>query len=388
MRIGINALSTNPGGARTYLTNLLGALARTPGDQHHFVVFLRPQVRSLLEPSSPRFTYHEVPASVTDRLGVRLLWEQLVLPRLLRRYDVDVLYSPGNIGCWAAPVPSVLAIQYTSVFDNVLPEPVSLRKLKWTLQGVATRLSVGRVRRIVVLSEWSRFRLSRVLGLCPDRLEVIPHGLDERFGARSKAAQTEALARYGLSRPYVLAVSNLMPHKNYPALLRAFARLTTHADVPQTLSLAIAGENLDQRVRREMEHVVEEEGLKTRVHLLGGVPHGDLPALYSAAEAFVFPTRSSETFGFPLVEAMGCQVPVAASRAGAIPEICGDAARYFDPDDPEDMAECVRDILTDPGLAAELRQRGTRRARAFSWHRAAARTLAVLVEAGARSRSR
>jgi glycosyltransferase involved in cell wall biosynthesis len=125
--------------------------------------------------------------------------------------------------------------------------------------------------------------------------------------------------------------------------------------------------------------VAAAERLADRVRLLGPVPAADLAALYAAATAFVFPSLY-EGFGLPPLEAMAQGTPVVASRASCLPEVLGDAALLVAPDDEEALAEALRAILADPGLRAELSQRGLARAARFSWERTAASTLAVYQE--------
>jgi glycosyltransferase involved in cell wall biosynthesis len=178
--------------------------------------------------------------------------------------------------------------------------------------------------------------------------------------------------RLGLEGPFFLYVGTLEPRKNLPLLLRAFERLGARAGV----HLALAGPRgwLDEPI------VAAAARLGERVRLLGPVPPADLAALYAAAEVFVFPSRY-EGFGLPPLEAMAAGTPVVAARASCLPEVLGDAALFVEPDDEAGLAEALGQLLDDPALRTELRQRGLARAAGFSWERTAAETLAVYREA-------
>jgi alpha-1,3-rhamnosyl/mannosyltransferase len=171
-----------------------------------------------------------------------------------------------------------------------------------------------------------------------------------------------------LSEPYLLYVGSNKPHKNLPALVDAYARL------PKAPLLVLAGGE-DPRYR-EARGRVNSFGLAGRVRFLGAIPESDLPALYSGAQAFIFPS-DYEGVGFPPLEAMACGVPVACSDIPALRETVGDGALLFNSKDPAAIAAAIQRILTDPDLRTDLRGRGLRRAGELPWHRAAQQTLEI-----------
>jgi glycosyltransferase involved in cell wall biosynthesis len=167
-------------------------------------------------------------------------------------------------------------------------------------------------------------------------------------------------ARYGLGEgPFILSVGTVQPRKNYGRLVEAFHRLDE-----SDLTLAIAGGKgwLDDPLYRQIEAL----GLGERVRLLGFVDDADLPALYSAARVFAFPSLY-EGFGLPPLEAMACGVPVVASRASSLPEVIGEAGLLVDPLDVEALASALRRALEDEDLRHTLISRGLAQARRFSW---------------------
>jgi glycosyltransferase involved in cell wall biosynthesis len=198
---------------------------------------------------------------------------------------------------------------------------------------------------VIVTSEFVRARAMHELGLEGGRVHVIPHGVDHTLFAPGDEAR----------EPFLLYPAHAWPHKNHARLLEAFALL--RADLPE-LRLVLTGGGLE-----------ELGSLPDGVVRLGVVPIEELASLYRTAACLVFPSVY-EGFGLPLLEAMASGCPVAAANRAAVPEVCGDAAVYFDPDDAEAIANGVREALA---LADELREFGIARAASFSWEETARR---------------
>ena len=229
---------------------------------------------------------------------------------------------------------------------------------------------VGRnAARIIVLSRAARDSFVSKLKLDPAKFVVIPPGVDSSFGPRSPANVTELRRRLGLPEDYFLFVGTNKPHKNLPRLIEAIAQLPT--DSPP---LVIAG-NEDRRFP-QARRAVERLGLKNRVHFLGPVAEADLPALYSGATLFVFPSLE-EGFGLPVIEAMACGTRVACSTAPGLDEAAGEAAVRFDPQAPDQMAETMLQLLQNRDWRLEIGRRGLAHAAEFTWERAARETVKV-----------
>jgi len=162
----------------------------------------------------------------------------------------------------------------------------------------------------------------------------------------------------------------LFPQKNFANFARAFARIA--ARVPH--DIVVAGQPR-WKYSAEMD-LIAELGLKDRIRFLDQVPNDDLPCLYNLADCFAFPSYY-EAFGLVGVEAMASGCPVAAARAGALPEVLGEAARYYDPDDVEEMASTFLQMLTDEDLRRRCRNAGLERAKMFTWERAAREMIAL-----------
>ena len=292
------------------------------------------------------------PSALAHRAGHA--WEQLVLPVRARR--APLLLCPANL----APVASTRTVL-------VLHDAASLRHPGWYSRGYAAwqrrllPLLTSRARRIVTVSAFARAEIAELLGVDPARIEVIPGGVDERFGPAVDPGP--ARAAYGLSRPYVLSVASQTARKNLAALVPAARALAARG-----IDVAVAG---GHRPQFAAEHGLE--GLR----LLGHVDDALLPGLYAGAEAFALPSLY-EGFGLPVIEAMASGTPVVATTAGALPETAGGAALLVD--DPQELTAAIEAAFEDRDA---LRAKGLERARAFSWDRTARAVDALCASAAA-----
>ena len=225
---------------------------------------------------------------------------------------------------------------------------------------------------IIACSESTKADILHYSNAEPAKVTVAYEAAGEDFTRMDRATAAERVTRAcGLEGPYLLFVSTLEPRKNVPTLLRAFAQVAK--DIPHRLVLA---GGLGWNTAPIFE-TLDKLQLGGRVTRLGFVEnHSDLSALYSAADAFVFPTRY-EGFGLPLIEAMTCGCPVVTSNNSSVPEVTGDAAVRVDADDVEGLAAAIRRVLEDEHLRQSLRSRGFDQARKFSWERCARITLDI-----------
>jgi glycosyltransferase involved in cell wall biosynthesis len=296
------------------------------------------------------------PAVVGSRTGQ--LWEQIDLPRAL---SGDFLLNLGNTAPILAGSNQALVIHDAGVFDT--PESYSWKFRSWyrTLQ----RLLVFRSAQILTVSEFSAERIVSNLAVEDFDIGVTLEGGEHIL---RKPADTTILQRNGLSQHgYALVVGTGAAHKNLAALRDAIGALGARG-----LVLAVAGAK-DAGVFRQ------EGGAELDQHIrpLGRVSDAELRALYESALCLVFPSRY-EGFGLPPVEAMWCGCPVVASRIGAVAEVCGDAALWFDAGRPESLGEAIGRLADDAELRASIAEAGRHRTAGFSWDAAARRLLGYL----------
>ena len=385
MRIGIDytAAVRQRAGIGRYTRELVGALLHLP-HSHRYILFaatgnLRPAPPHLAPCDFAPCDFAPCDFAPCDLRTVPLsddwlarIWHRLRLPIPVEAVvgRVDLFYSPDFVLPPTLPrtrtVLTVHDLSFLHYPDHFVP------KLVRYLESVVPR-SVARADRVLADSEATRADLIRLLGVPPEKVEVLYSGVDPRFRPEPEPGERERLkARYGVGdQPYVLSVGTLQPRKNFVRLIRAFARLRS-ATLRLAPRLLIAG----GRGWLYEEVLEEAERRGDRVRLLGFVDDADLPALYRNARLFVFPSFY-EGFGLPVLEAMACGVPVVCSSASSLPEVAGDAALLVDPHDEEGLAAAMERALADETLRAEMRARGLQQAARFTWDRAARQLLSV-----------
>jgi glycosyltransferase involved in cell wall biosynthesis len=299
----------------------------------------------------------------------RRLWGQRQLPRTAAACRVDLLFCPAYV----APLsyPGRYAVVMHDALLEVLPGAFSRRAL---LRRRLYRRSAQRAARVLAPSLASKHDLERLYGLDPDRVDAIPLGVDERFGAAGEDDAARVREVYGLGdRPVILFVGKLSKRRNLPNLVRAVASLRSdHV-------LALAGED---HVGLSLDEIGREAGIGDRLRVLGFVPDDDLPALYRAAQVFVYPS-DYEGFGIPVLEAMAAGTPAVTLDNSALAEVADGAALLLPNADVEELADALERLAASPELRAEYAARGHERAAAFTWAETARRTIDVLREAAA-----
>lgn len=401
MRVVIDGRYVNdhfPGIGR-YVYNLLSALGEL-ATVHTFAV--------LYNPDLPNTRYDmaalaKLPSLrlVATQLRPFSLREQTQLPRLLRSLQTDLFHATYYV----RPYFGLSCPSITTLYDTIprlFPAEVSPRAR--LLFSLLMRQAVRSSQHVLAISASARQDLIDTFGIAPERITVTALAADPRFAPQPAPAVASLRANYGLPERYLLALSSNKPHKNLVALVEAYAMLgagswelgvggaVTRRDVgvgrqvmrasgsipvPQLPAripaLVIAG-HWDERYP-QARAAVERLGLGTRVRFLPNVAEADLPALYSGAELFVFPSRY-EGFGLPALEALACGAPVVASNRSSLPEVVGDAAVLVEPNAAA-LADGMARVLRDETLRLRLRAHGPERAAAFSWRNTAQATLAV-----------
>jgi glycosyltransferase involved in cell wall biosynthesis len=308
----------------------------------------------------------------------RILWEQAVLPRLLRRGGAQVLHAPAYVAPLAAPCPVALAVHDLHVYTH--PRFCSAgNRLHYRLLLPA---AVRRAAAVIVYTEHVRRQVAARFPGAAAKIAVIPPGVDERFLAPVPGGTVaDVRARLRLPRRFLLFVGDLAPRKNLDGLLEAF-RLLTAGSPERGDHLVLAG--AAQR-GTDARRLADRLGVSARVHATGYVAADDLPALYAAAEALVFPSHD-EGFGLPALEAMACGCPAVVGPGGPA-EVCGDAALVCDPASPASIAGAIRLLRDDPGRRAALVAAGRRRAAGFRWEQTIASLERVYRDAATAGRS-
>jgi len=303
----------------------------------------------------------------TSRATVRVLWEQLVQPGVLRQIGADIVHGPAFVGPLLAPCPVVVTIHDLSFMRF----PAMFRPANRLYLTVLTRLSARRARRLIAVSAHAAAETTRLLGVPPERVDVVYHGVDPAFRPLPADEVAAFRQRRGLPERFVLFVGTLEPRKNLVRLVEAFARVHKNGG---RAGLVLAGGK--GWLYDELFAKVEAMGLSRAVIFPGYVMNDELPLWYNSATVLAYPSVY-EGFGLPVLEAQACGTPVLTSNVSSLPEAAGDAALMVDPYDVEALAAGLKRLLTDESLRHELRKRGLAHAREFVWSHTAQETARV-----------
>ena len=376
VRIGIDvrALDTASGrrGVGSYIRGLICGLAHAlRGGQDEVLLF-----RHRWAGKDPGLPGAFTAVSLTRPRRAITLWDQIAWPPLLARRRVGVFHSPF----YAVPRFRPAACRVVQTIHDLTPLKLPGTVSKRNARLFAANFNLARgADRIIVPSKATKADVVALLKIPEDRIAVVPQGCDITPVDLTRADEEVGRVMEGLrlKERYLLHTGGHDVVKNLPRLLDAFASLVGQG---RDLSLVIAGEH-----GPDTSAVIGRAamlGLLERVSLPGYVSRQDLVALYRGAAALVYPSYT-EGFGLPVLEAMACGTPVVAARAGALPEVGGDACLYADPADAGSIAAAVVRILDEPETAAALSRGGRARAARFTWSETARKTLAVYREAAA-----
>jgi glycosyltransferase involved in cell wall biosynthesis len=367
MRIGIDttALPAQPGGAGTYIIQLVRALTSLDCD-HDFVIFAnqdKHKIFVLEEKGNVQWVLGS-----NKKPARRLIWEQTTLPRLARETRIDILHSPHytrplQLGCR-----SVVTFHDMTFF--LTPHLHGLAKRIFF--PIAIRYSARQADALIAVSDNTRRDSIRILGISPDKIATTPLGVDPRFRPILKQDVLLRLRKkYNLPEKFLLFLGTIEPRKNLPTLLGAFSHLVNNGF---SYDLAVVGQV--GWMHEEVDNLVEKLDLNQRIHFTGYLPTEDLPAIYNLADAFIYPSVY-EGFGIPPLEAMACGTPVITTKSSSMMEIVGDAGILVDPINEETLADAILTLSEDKELQGKFSKRGLQRAATFTWERTAHETLKI-----------
>jgi glycosyltransferase involved in cell wall biosynthesis len=342
-------------GVGYYCEELLKALLAADHEDQ-FYVFSHQPIRTEFPSANGNLKFTN-----SVHLPVRAIYLHAFLPKILDKIQPDVRHYTNFLAPISEDKPFVVTVHDMGL--EVLRDAHPLAKRLYTKRLIPH--TARKARLIITNSEYSKWEIVRYLGMPEDRIRVTPLAASAEF--KPGSVQPE--------KPYFLYVGNLEPRKNLERLIEAFARMPG-----KDYQLVIAGNRWYQGDAAEVK--ARSLGLNGRVKFLGYVPRAELPALFSGATAFVYPSLL-EGFGLPILESMACGTPVITSNNSSMKEIAHDAAVLIDPTDVREMTEALVDLAEDRSLREELSRRGLNRAAEFSWARTAQLTLNVYREVAA-----
>ena len=354
------------GGVRVYTRKLLEAMLDL-GSGHEFVFLYRHPALVGTHAGDPQVQEVALPARTF--LG----WDQVAVPRAVRRHRIDLLFNPKYSIPLRAPCPSVWVCHgldwYVMPWASRFVDRLSHRFL---VPRYAARADA-----IIAVSEVTRQHVLQYLPVAADRVFTVYSGVDDVFRRSPDPERLRAVrAKYALPERFLLYAGAIYPPKNFTRLVRAYAAVGPERGIPLVIA---GGENrfLSERELREPEAL----GIADWVRRPGWVDQEELAAFYALAEALLLPSLF-ESCGLPVLEAMAAGCPVVTADRYGTKELAEGAALLVDPESVDSIAAGIRRVLDDADLRGELVAAGRERSRSFEWRRCAAETLRVLERVG------
>jgi glycosyltransferase involved in cell wall biosynthesis len=365
MRIGIMLRSLDEkGGIGVYTRNITKELLELDRSNEYVLFYRTPAQLG-------RFAHHR---HVTERLvrgWTKPVWDQLAVPLACRRDKVDVLFHPKFTVPFLASCPAVMVVHGADWF---IPEHARFYgRLDVAYIRTFMPLYFRKATEVLSVSRITTENFNRILGLPPGKVTTVYLAPAKHF---RRVTDTETLRRvrerYDLPDRYVLTLSKVSggDRKNISGIFEAYRRL--HGTVPHRL--VVGGKDCS---RFRGIYGIPEDGWGAGIHFPGWIDQEDLPAVYSMADVYLYPSNL-EAFPIPVTEAMACGTPIVTSNVNGLEEIAGEGAVLVDPEDPDDIVRGVRSLLADPELHAQVSAAGLERSKRYSWDRTARETLEAL----------
>jgi glycosyltransferase involved in cell wall biosynthesis len=355
------------GGIGVYSRNLLDELLAVD-DKNHYVLFYR---------NREHLGRHGHCPNVTERFLAapnKLFWDQIAVPYACWREKVDVVFHPKFTAPLLAPCPAVMVVHGA---DWLIPEQALFygRFNVWAMR-LTLPLYFRKCTRVISVSQLTTDNFNRLLKLPPDKLQTVYFGPARHFRRETGPAVLERVRqRYQLPEKFILTLTKLAggdERKNFGRVLQAYARY--HRQAPGAHKLVVGGKDCHHLRQR---YAIPDDGYGRDVLFPGWIDQADLPAVYSLADLYLYPSNL-EAFPIPLTEAMACGTPIVTSDANGLEEIAADAALLVDPQDDAAIAAAICRVLSDRALRADLSARGLARSGRFNWRRCAQEITGIL----------
>lgn len=367
-KILINALLLNNefAGVQYAIENLLYGLSRTHNTDLYVEVLLSNGYEGNLT-EHEFFKLKRIKFNTKNRFA-RIYFENIMLPTYFKKNDFDLYHSPGYVLPYFANMPSIVTVHDLIALDfpDLCQNETALYYRLCLPNAIEKSVKILTVSNTIKMDILKRFTTIK-----EDKVEVIYHGIHERFKKTSDLARLESVkVKYKLPSLFFLFVGNLEPKKNINRIIEAFA--ITKRNSNSKHKLVIAGKKGWKY--GPIFKLIQKLELQTDVLFLGYVDENDLPTIYSLAAIFLFPSLY-EGFGLPVLEAMACGCPVILSCKGALPEISGNICLQVNPNNPSEIASKIRNLLEDDTLRKSQVQKGIIWSKKFKWKHTAKKTV-------------
>jgi glycosyltransferase involved in cell wall biosynthesis len=379
MRIGVDACCwSNQRGFGRFTRELLTALLALD-DRNDYIFFLDgdtassnvfpERARTVVAPTKVSPTKA---ASADGRRSLRDLWS---FSREVMKTHLDIFFFPAVYSYYPIFNRSKMVLTIHDMIPKLHPQQVFPNKrlrLFWTMKEY---LAVRQADLILTVSKQSKQEITKFYNFPVSRVRTISEGAKEVFKPLPRDGRFDlTLQSHKLdpSERFLLYVGGISPHKNLQVLVRAYFELVRDP-LFSDIKLVLVGDYQNDSFLSDyssLKEMIDRRRPQKKVIFTGHVDDADLVFLYNAASLLAFPSLQ-EGFGLPAVEAMACGTPVAASNLGSLPEVLGDAGRFFDPTDSSELLRVIKEVLSDDVLREKMRRKGLERAKQFSWQKAA-----------------
>ena len=364
MRIGVMLRAlVERGGIRLYTMNILKNLLKIDKN-NQYILFYQGKKRKTSFSGYPNVEEQWI------NVPYKILWDQVFIPFLAVRARIDLLFNPKFSVPFISPCKIVMVLHGTQ--NYLYPEFYKLRDVLYL--KLMMPLYLWKATKTIVVSEKSKEDIVKFTGVNKSKVIVVHLAAEDIFNESVDPVFMERVkAKYDLPSQYILHVGVIYPGKNIERVIQVFAKVAKKC--PHKLVLAGGFKWRYDRVF----NLIEKLNLKDKVILVKWIPHSDLRVFYNLADLLIFPSFY-ESFGMPVLEAMGCGCPVVTSSTGSMPEIVEDAALMVDPTNVDEIYRAIVRVLEDKALRAKLIRAGLARFKKFSWEKSARETLSVFKE--------
>ena len=299
------------------------------------------------------------------------LWEQMALPRAVKRFKPDLLHCTSNTAPLHCPVPLVLTLHDIIYLEKRQSSSQSwYQEMGWHYRRLVVPRILPKCKKIITVSQFERKRILEALHLPSEQLVAVYNGFNSHFHLQPKAP--EITRKYIDSDNYLFFLGNTDPKKNTPRVLKAYSEYLKRSEKKLPLLIADLKEDAIDRILEE-EKITD---IKSSLRFPGYIANTDLAALYSGAFAFLYPSLR-ESFGIPMLEAMACGTPIITGNTSAMPEIAGEGALLVDPYHPEEITEKILQLENDNQFYQQQVEYGLERSKLFSWKNSAEALLKI-----------
>jgi len=373
MRIGIDARLTlrKRRGMGRVLLNIITHLAKLD-QENQYILYLEREDKKNILPEGENFSKRVIlPPNYP-------IWEQFSLPIVCKEDKLDILHCPANTRPILLPKEIKLIVTlhdviYLKPFSEIPLSSSIYQNLGRIYRILCAKLLWKKINHIVTISEFSKCDIQNTLRIPPNRITVVPLGIDDFFFQKNRENCEVILKKLGIDSKFIFHLGGIAPTKNTKGAIKAYSLLVKKEEY-RDLSLIIGG--IPIKNNNQILQFVQHLGLKNKVKFLDYVSDKKLKCLYTKAELFLFPSLY-EGFGLPPLEAMACGTPVVASNSSSIPEVVEDTVILVNPENINEIKDGMDKILEDNELRNRLIEKGKNQAKKFEWNKAVKRLLQV-----------